>query len=52
MPYIDETSRKVLDRFIDDLADVITNHTELLDNDNVMIVLGDMNYCMSRLIGR
>ena len=51
MPYIDETSRKVLDRYIDDLADVITNHSEL-DNENVMVVLGDLNYCMSRLIGQ
>jgi len=51
MPYIDETSRKVLDRYIDDLADVITNHSEL-DNENVMTVLGDLNYCMSRLIGQ
>lgn len=51
MPYIDETSRKVLDRYIDDLSDVITNHSEL-DNDNVMTVLGDLNYCISRLIGQ
>lgn len=51
MPYIDETSRKVLDRYIDDLADAITNCSEL-DNENVMTVLGDMNYCVSRLIGQ
>lgn len=51
MPYIDETSRKVLDRYIDDLADAITNCSEL-DNENVMTVLGDMNYCVSRLFGK
>ena len=51
MPYIDENSRKVLDRYIDDLADVITNFSEL-DNEKVMLVLGDLNYCMSRLIGQ
>lgn len=51
MPYIDETSRKVLDQSIDDLANIITNHSEL-DNENVMVMLGDLNYCMSRLIGQ
>jgi hypothetical protein len=50
MPYINEKSRKVLDRYIDDLADVITNHREL-DNEHVMVVLGDLNYCISRLVG-
>ncbi len=50
MPYIDENSRKVLDRYIDDLADVITNFSEL-DNEKVMGVLGDLNYCISRLVG-
>lgn len=51
MPYIDETSRKVLDRYIDDLADVITNYSEL-DNDHIVVVLGDLNYCVSRLFGK
>jgi len=51
MPYIDETSRKVLDGAIDDLANIITNFSEL-DNEDVMVVLGDLNYCMSRLLGQ
>jgi len=51
MPYIDETSRKILDRSIDDLANIITNHSELC-NEDVVTVLGDLNYCMSRLIGQ
>lgn len=51
MPYIDETSRKILDQTIDDLANIITNHSEL-DNDNVMAVLGDMNYVVSRLFSK
>ena len=50
MPYIDEKSRKVLDGAIDDLANIITNFSEL-DNDNLMVVLGDLNYCITRLIG-
>jgi hypothetical protein len=50
MPYIDETSRKILDRSIDDLANIITNHSEL-GNEDVVTVLGDLNYCISRLIG-
>lgn len=51
MPYIDETSRKILDRSIDDLANIITNHSEL-NNEDVVTVLGDLNYCMTRLIGQ
>ena len=51
MPYIDETSRKVLDRSINDLANIITNHSEF-DNADLVSVLGDLNYCMSRLIGQ
>lgn len=51
MPYIDETSRKILDRSIDDLANIITNHSEF-DNADLVTVLGDLNYCISRLIGQ
>ena len=51
MPYIDETSRKILDRSIDDLANIITNHSKF-DNADLVTVLGDLNYCMSRLIGQ
>lgn len=51
MPYIDEKSRKILDRSIDDLANIITNHSEL-GNEDVVTVLGDLNYCMTRLIGQ
>jgi hypothetical protein len=51
MPYIDETSRKILDRSIDDLANIITNHSEF-DNEDLVTVLGDLNYCMTRLIGQ
>jgi predicted NBD/HSP70 family sugar kinase len=51
MPYIDEKSRKILDQSIDDLANVITNFSEL-ENEDLVTVLGDLNYCMSRLIGQ
>ena len=51
MPYIDETSRKVLDGAIDDLANTITNFSEL-ENEDLVTILGDLNYCMSRLIGQ
>jgi hypothetical protein len=51
MPYIDETSRKILDRSIDDLANIITNHSDF-DNQDLVTVLGDLNYCMTRLIGQ
>lgn len=50
MPYIDEKSRNILNQSIDDLANIITNHGQL-DNENVMVVLGDLNYCISRLVG-
>lgn len=52
MPYIDETSRKILDQYIDDLSNAITNCSDNLDNENVMTVLGDLNYCVSRLFGK
>lgn len=51
MPYIDETSRKILDWPIDDLANTITNYSEYSDRDMVTI-LGDLNYCISRLVGK
>lgn len=51
MPYIDETNRKILDRSIDDLANIITNHSDF-DNEDLVTVLGDLNYCMTRLIGQ
>jgi hypothetical protein len=54
MPYINESERKILDRSVDDLATTIISLTNLpeLDNTNLMVVLGDLNYCMSRLIGQ
>jgi hypothetical protein len=54
MPYINESERKILDRSVDDLATTIISLTNLpeLDNTNLMVVLGDLNYCISRLIGQ
>lgn len=54
MPYINENERKILDRSVDDLAATIISLTNLpeLDNTNLMVVLGDLNYCVSRLIGQ
>lgn len=54
MPYINENERKILDKSVDDLASTIISLTNLpeLDNTNLMVVLGDLNYCMSRLIGQ
>ena len=50
MPYIDEKNRKVLDGAINDLANIITNFGDL-ENEDLLRILGDLNYCISRLIG-
>ena len=51
MPYIDEKNRKVLDGAINDLANIVTKFGDL-ENEDLLSILGDLNYCMSRLIGK
>jgi len=54
MPYIKEDLRKQLDSCIDKLTDCINTPKGLqghMDNNEFATILGDINYCFSRIIG-
>lgn len=49
MPYIDRNRRKELDESIDNLISALSNK-EKLDNEEFVQILGDLNYCFSRIL--
>lgn len=50
MPYIKEESRKLLDECIQNMGGCLTEGNQLTD-DELISILGDINYTFSRVLG-
>ena len=51
MPYIKEKERHDLDVCIESMIKCLQLHEENMSNDEFCIILGDINYCFSRILG-
>jgi hypothetical protein len=55
MPYIKQEDRVFLDPYINNLADAVNPKIPAnieSNNDDIMVVLGDLNYCITRLCSK
>jgi uncharacterized metal-binding protein YceD (DUF177 family) len=55
MPYIKQEDRVFLDPYVNNLSDAINSNTPAhieTDNEKVMTIVGELNYCITRLCSR
>lgn len=55
MPYIKQEDRVFLDPYINNLSDAINSHIPAnmdFGNEDIMVLLGELNYCITRLCTR